>query len=189
MGKRGSRTWHRNEHSWRQWLNCWVSPCSAAHAQPAAPEPAGSPTLLTEESSSQSSSRQQQHQQFFSVVMFATTIGISATVEKCPLAQAVLRKERSCCPCCMHTCLLWCRQHLWLYQGFIRLVCCWVWISSSLLGASVRGLVLKWFLFLGWQVKKETLSHHEPSVHEGGTASAVTPFSKADSTDFKPKKK
>lgn len=49
--------------------------------------------------------------------------------------------------------------------------------------------MLKWFIFLGWQVKKETLSHRELSVYEGGTASAVTPFSKADLTDFKLTKK
>lgn len=134
MGKRGSRTWHRNEHSWRNWLNCWVSPRTAAHA------PAGSSAQLAaprdqesnKESSSQSCYGQQWYEQFFLVIMFATTICISATVEKCPLAQAMLRKM-SCCLCCTCTCPAWCRQHPWLYQGFIRLVCCWLWIFSSLL--------------------------------------------------------
>lgn len=40
-----------------------------------------------------------------------------------------------------------------------------------------------------WVASQEGNSHHELSVYEGGIASAVTPLSKADVTDFKLKKK
>lgn len=185
MGKRGSRTWHRNEHSWRKWPKCWVSPCSAAHA------PARSSRASRQPRAPQKG--EQLSELLQTTATWTALFGANVCYNHLHFSHS---GEVSLGPGCAEEgdkLLPVLHMHL---PGVMQAapVALWGWSavgceSPAHCYPSISRLMLKWFVFFAWQIKKETFSDHELSVHEGGTASAVTPFSEADSTNFKLKNK